>query len=296
MTWLEVNLEQVLSLEYGSALPKRHRNRSGSIPVVGSNGIIGTHTESIVTEPGIVVGRKGSAGKISWIEPDFGQIDGEASLSHTSFYVRPIVPVEVRWLFYLLHFLNLERLAIGDLIPVLIRNDAYQLKISLPTLSEQRKIVEILDHADMLRQKRAEADAKIDRILPAFLSKMFGNPATNPKGLPDKRLNKIMKANIDTQAVGSLSTLILDVELPKTLAKIRAGLDLLTVKRAANANAKLDKLFDLLLQRAFSGELTAKWRKAHKKQLQIEMKEQAKVLATNKKNSTKDRHWRDLQK
>lgn len=238
MTWLEVNLGQVLSLEYGSALSKRHRNSSGSIPVVGSNGITDTHTKPIVTAPGIVVGRKGSAGKVSWIESDFWPID-------TSFYVRPLVPVEVRWLFYVLHFLKLERLAIGDLVPVLIRNDAYQLKISLPTLSEQRKIVEILDQADMLRQKRAEADAKIDRILSV---------------------------------------------------KIIASLDLLTVKRAANANAKLDKLFDLLLQRAFSGELTAKWRQVYKKQLQVEMKEQAKILATNKKKSTKDRYRRASRK
>jgi len=56
--------------------------------------------------------------------------------------------------------------------------------IPLPPLSEQRRIVEILDQADALRKKRAVADAKAARILPALFYKMFGDPATNPKGWP----------------------------------------------------------------------------------------------------------------
>ncbi|PIU85264.1 MAG: hypothetical protein COS67_08795 [Deltaproteobacteria bacterium CG06_land_8_20_14_3_00_44_19] len=60
--------------------------------------------------------------------------------------------------------------------------------VPLPPLSEQRRIVEILDQADALRKKRAEADAKAARILPALFYKMFGDPATNPKGWPVKQL------------------------------------------------------------------------------------------------------------
>jgi type I restriction enzyme S subunit len=41
---------------------------------------------------------------------------------------------------------------------------------------------------------------------------------------------------------------------------------------------KLEKLFDILLYRAFSGELTAKWREAHMKELLAEMEEQVKLL------------------
>ena len=48
--------------------------------------------------------------------------------------------------------------------------------IPLPSLSEQQRIVEILDQADALRKKRSEADAKAARILPALFYKMFGDP------------------------------------------------------------------------------------------------------------------------
>lgn len=57
-----------------------------------------------------------------------------------------------------------------------------KVRLCLPPLSEQRRIVEILDQADALRKKRAEADAKAERILPALFYKMFGDPATNSMG------------------------------------------------------------------------------------------------------------------
>jgi type I restriction enzyme, S subunit len=56
--------------------------------------------------------------------------------------------------------------------------------IPLPSISEQRRIVEILDQADRLRKLRAKADAKAQGILRALFIKMFGDPATNPKGWP----------------------------------------------------------------------------------------------------------------
>lgn len=40
----------------------------------------------------------------------------------------------------------------------------------------------------------------------------------------------------------------------------------------------VDRLFDVLLYRAFSGDLTAKWREAHTEQLETELQEQMKVL------------------
>jgi len=61
-------------------------------------------------------------------------------------------------------------------------------------LSEQRRIVEILDQADRLRRLRAEADAKAERILPALFIKMFGDPATNPMGWPRVRLGELLTA------------------------------------------------------------------------------------------------------
>jgi type I restriction enzyme S subunit len=68
--------------------------------------------------------------------------------------------------------------------------------LPLPPLSEQRRIVEILDRADRLRRLRSEADAKAARILPALFLKMLGDPATNPMEWPVKRLREMLEIGL----------------------------------------------------------------------------------------------------
>lgn len=65
------------------------------------------------------------------------------------------------------------------LFPFSTNPTSRKLRCQCPPLSEQRRIVEILDQADALRKKRADADAKAARILPAIFYKMFGDPANN---------------------------------------------------------------------------------------------------------------------
>ncbi|MBN1545886.1 MAG: restriction endonuclease subunit S [Syntrophaceae bacterium] len=101
--------------------------------------------------------------------------------------LRPRVNVlDRRYLTYYLrshHFLGFANVAVaGVKMPRIIMAKFWQHKLPLPALSEQRRIVELIDQADELRKKRAEADAKAARILSALFYKMFGNPGTNPKG------------------------------------------------------------------------------------------------------------------
>lgn len=69
-----VRFETIATLEYGKSLPSKNR-KAGDYPVMGSNGIDGFHSEFLVKGPGIVVGRKGSAGKIVYSEKSFWPID-----------------------------------------------------------------------------------------------------------------------------------------------------------------------------------------------------------------------------
>lgn len=191
--WGKLKLGDILVLEYGKPLKKSERDAFGEYVVAGSNGSDGNHSKAFVEGPGIVVGRKGSAGKVAWYDKDFWPID-------TTFYVRPKIECEKRWLFYLLNYMSLERLAIITGVPGLNRDNAYSQDISLPALSEQEKIVEILDAADDLRQRRAEADKKAAKVLPALFYEMFGDPATNPMGWKVKTLGKLV---IETPQYGA---------------------------------------------------------------------------------------------
>jgi len=72
----------------------------------------------------------------------------------------------------------------GVNIQNLRKSDLEAVQIPLPPLAEQRRFVAILDEADALRQRRAQADRRTADFIPALFHQMFGDPATNPKRWP----------------------------------------------------------------------------------------------------------------
>lgn len=113
------------------------------------------------------------------------ELDGQ--IASTGFCVlRPnLSAIEGKYLFYFTttqDFIGILTSKVrGAHYPAISDGDIKGIDLPLPVLSEQRRVVEILEQADALRKKRAEADAKTARILPALFYKMFGDPATNPK-------------------------------------------------------------------------------------------------------------------
>ena len=65
------------------------------------------------------------------------------------------------------------------------KGDIASLQISLPALSEQKRIAGILDAADALRAKRREALAQLDTLLQSTFLDMFGDPRHQPQGVDD---------------------------------------------------------------------------------------------------------------
>ena len=85
----------------------------------------------------------------------------------------------------------------GAKMPRVILDRFWAHEIALPPLSEQRRIVEVLDQADRLRRLGVDADAKASRIIPALFIRMFGDPATNPMKWPRVRFYDLL-SNIDS--------------------------------------------------------------------------------------------------
>jgi type I restriction enzyme S subunit len=118
-------LGNICEFAYGKALKADGRN-TGAIPVYGSNGQIGWHDEHLVKGPGIVVGRKGNPGIVTWTQNDFFPID-------TTFYVVPKKSeTSLYWLYYTLISLNLPDLGADSAVPGLNRNIAYMSDVNYP--------------------------------------------------------------------------------------------------------------------------------------------------------------------
>lgn len=62
----------------------------------------------------------------------------------------------------------------GASYPAVSDRDVKNLKIAIPSVSEQRRIVSLLDQANHVRQLRSDADDKAERVLPVILTRVLG--------------------------------------------------------------------------------------------------------------------------
>lgn len=197
--------EDICTLEYGASLPKAKRVK-GRYPVAGSNGITGYHNEFLVEGPTIVIGRKGSAGKVTLIEENCFPID-------TTYYVKQTNPNEslVIYLYWVLKSLNLQELKGGAGIPGLNRNDVYNTyKIPLPPLEIQKEIVtEIEGYQKVIDGARAVVDnyrpqiaidpewptKELSEITTKITDGTHHTPTYTDSGIPFLRVTDITKSN-----------------------------------------------------------------------------------------------------
>jgi type I restriction enzyme S subunit len=136
--WPIAKLKFISRFGYGDALPSE-REFSGSVPVYGSNGPYDTYSEANTHAPVIVIGRKGSYGKVNWSnEPVYA--------SDTTFYIDDRqTKHNIRWLFWLLQTLKLDEGSGEAAVPGLNRETAYDKRVTIPLLHEQAFIASYLD-------------------------------------------------------------------------------------------------------------------------------------------------------
>ena len=168
--WEEKKLGEVIKLEYGKPLPKDKRTSNGKYPVYGANGEKDRTNEFYYDRPSIIVGRQGSAGEINLSEKRFWPLDV------TYFVTFDDKKYSLGFLYDLLLTLNLPKLAKG-VKPGINRNEVYEIRVNIPSLPEQKRIVAKLD-AFSAETKKLEAIyqqklADLEELKKSVLQKAF---------------------------------------------------------------------------------------------------------------------------
>jgi type I restriction enzyme, S subunit len=171
--WRSEKLGDIVELAYGKALKEEDR-RLGQVPVFGSNGQVGWHDEALVKGPGIVVGRKGNPGIVTWSQTDFFPID-------TTFYVVPKSECRsMYFLYYALRDQNLPSLGADSAVPGLNRNMAYLSEQIVPPPA----VLEELDVVAAPVYARIHANDDESRTLAALRDMLLPKLLTGQLRLP----------------------------------------------------------------------------------------------------------------
>jgi len=158
--WKECRLEDIIVFQRGHDLPKENMN-NGSIPVAGSNGIIGYHNIATTKGPGITIGRSGNIGTPHFYESDFWA-------HNTVLYVKDFKDNNEKFVFYFLHTFDFTGFNAGSAVPTLNRNHIHEIPCILPPLTEQKAIASVLssldDKIDLLHRQNRTLEAMAETL------------------------------------------------------------------------------------------------------------------------------------
>lgn len=151
MSWAEVSLGEVSKLSYGKALQGyvADQDADHAVQVFGTNGPIGWARNALSEPPTIIVGRKGAYRGIHFANSPSWTID-------TAFYTEiNSKRVDMRWLFYRLRLVDINRMNSGGAIPSTRREDFYAVMIKLPDLDAQKRMAAIVSvYDDLIENNR----------------------------------------------------------------------------------------------------------------------------------------------
>jgi type I restriction enzyme, S subunit len=164
--WETVRIGRKITLQRGVDITKDEQNE-GSVPVVSSGGISSYHDTALANGPGVLVGRKGTAGAVYYIETDFWPHD-------TTLWVREFGNSFPKYVYYKLSSMELGSFDTGSSNPTVNRNLIHPVLVTWPPAGEQRAIAAYLDREmatiDRMMGKVEEAIERLHEYRTALIT------------------------------------------------------------------------------------------------------------------------------
>ena len=170
--WEVKKISDFAPLQRGFDLPA-DKITAGAYPVVYSNGVLNSHIEYKAKGPGVVTGRSGTIGKVTYVESDFWP-------HNTSLWVTDFKGNNPKFVFYVYKYIGLSKFASGSGVPTLNRNDVHVSKVAVPPIEEQRQIIRVLELWDTAIEEQSKLIEKLNLRKRALMQQLL----TGKKRLP----------------------------------------------------------------------------------------------------------------
>ena len=134
-------LSDLATIKYGKN-QKKVLSESGNIPIHGTGGLMGYATTALYDKPSVLIGRKGTIGKVKYVEHPFWTVD---TLFYTIVNTDIVLP---KYLYYVMSLIDLNNYNEGTTIPSLRTETLNRLEFDIPSLVEQETILSCLNPID----------------------------------------------------------------------------------------------------------------------------------------------------
>jgi type I restriction enzyme S subunit len=176
--------EVVIFLDSKRKPVKESERVTGIYPYYGANGLQGWINDYIFDDELILLAEDGG----HFNNPDRGvayKITGKTWVNNHAHVIKPLEDLNIDYLCRVLENYDLRTWITGTTRAKLTKGGASEILIPLPPLSEQKRIADILDKADELRQKRQQSIEKLDELLQACFLKIFENEKCSMSQIKD---------------------------------------------------------------------------------------------------------------
>lgn len=154
---------------------KNVKSDTGQYPIYGSGGIIGYATEYLCEAGTTIVGRKGTIDKPIFVNERFWNVD-------TAFGISPSDVLDAKYLYYFCRQFNFKKLDKSTTIPSLAKRDLLQIKMPVPPIMEQRRIVSRIEELFSKLDKGVETLQTIKQQLAVYRQAVLKETFSNVLG------------------------------------------------------------------------------------------------------------------
>jgi restriction endonuclease S subunit len=262
--WVEKRLGEVCTLQRGFDLPTKQRKK-GDYPLISSSGCIDSQAEAKVSGPGVVTGRSGSIGSVFFVDKDFWPLN-------TTLYVKDFHGNDPRQNHFWIQEYQLDSVTIdadlkeidilrkGDILTV--RSNGNKELIGRCILADD--ISEKISHSGFTIRIRIESED----IYPQFIVYSLKS-----RHIRKQLIESGCGINISSLNQQGLSLIKLSFPTFVEQKAIVANIDELAIEAQRleaiyrKKLAALNELKQSILQKAFTGELTADTPKTVKEEI-----------------------------
>lgn len=232
---MEFKLKDLVNIKYGKN-QKNVKNPRGEYPILGTGGIMDYADDFLYDKPSVLIGRKGSIGKVKYIEEPFWTID---TLFYTIVNENLVIP---KYLYYKLSQIDFNYYNEGTTIPSLRTETLYKIDIDLPKKNIQKKVVNLLNTIDKKIENNQKIITNLEELSQTLFKRWFvdfefpdenGNPYKSSGGeMVESELGEIPKGWIVNNINDFANNNVITGKTPSTKVKenySETGIPFLTI-------------------------------------------------------------------